>query len=203
MVSVATSYTVQRYDDFCNKLDCPKYSVLKTAKDYQIRRYQSFKWASASSDEKILDYKEASRENFMKLFRYINGSNAQQQKVKMTAPVLTHIPVTQGPFCAPNFTMHFFMPYKFQDKPPTPLEDKDDVKIVELPEMTVYVGTFGGHITMDNIQTYGAALGKALMKDGIDFDYTQLFTAGYDAPYKLFNRHNEIMFLPTNNAFKV
>ena len=75
------------------------------------------------------------------------------------------------------------------------------VKIVELPEMTVFVKSFGGWMDMEKIQQHGMELGKALQKDGVPFDDTQLFTAGYDSPFRLFGRHNEVMFLPKNNPF--
>lgn len=74
---------------------------------------------------------------------------------------------------------------------------------MDLPEMIVYVASFGGWMTQETIQEHGADLGKALQKDGISFDATQFFTAGYDAPYKLWQRHNEIMFLPKENPFRV
>jgi len=45
-------------------------------------------------------------------------------------------------------------------------------------------------------QKEAVALGDALTKDGItDFETKYYFTAGYDAPFKLFNRHNEVWFL--------
>jgi len=192
-----------KYNEHCHGLECPQYKVLNSTDDYEVRHYGSFKWATANSNESTLDYKTANRENFMKLFNYISGKkNVDKQKVEMTAPVLVHVPVTQGPFCAPDFTMHFFVPYKFQSKPPQPTADSG-VKIMELPEMVVYVASFGGWMTQEAIQEHGADLGKALQKDGIAFDDSQFFTAGYDGPYTLLKRHNEIMFLPKENPFRV
>jgi len=203
VVSMTTAYTIRRYDDHCHKLECPKYKVMNSTDAYEIRQYPSFKWATASSHQKSLDYKDANKKNFMKLFRYISGNNVEKKKIEMTAPVLVHVPVTQGPFCAPDFTMHFFVPYEFQSNPPQPVNDTDQVKIMELPEMTVFVTSFGGWMTTESIQEHATALGVALKKDGVNFDDTQLFTAGYDSPFTLFGRHNEIMFLPKNNPFKV
>lgn len=204
--SIATGYTLQnyqKYNDHCHSLECPRYTLLNKTENYEVRKYESFKWATASSHSQTLDYKQASKDNFMKLFRYISGANEQKQKVEMTAPVLIHIPVTQGPFCAPDFTMHFFVPYKFQSNPPKPLNNSDKVSIMELPEMTVFVASFGGWMDQEKIQMNGLLLGKALQEDGIAFDDSQMFTAGYDSPFRLIGRHNEIMFLPKENQFRV
>lgn len=189
------------YDDHCNGLECPKYTVINTTKSYEIRHYPSFKWATASSHGKTLDYEEASRENFMKLFRYISGNNEPKEKVEMTAPVLDIIPVTQGPFCAPDFAMHFFVPYELQSNPPKPNNDSDHVSIVQLPEMIVYVASYGGYNSQDKIQQHGKELGEALQRDGLHFDEGKILTAGYDSPFKPFFRHNEVMFLTKDNLF--
>ena len=69
--------------------------------------------------------------------------------------------------------------------------------------MTVYVASFSGWIDQEAIQEHGAQLGEALHRDGIDFDTTQFFTAGYDSPFRLLFRHNEIMFMPKENLFVV
>ena len=69
--------------------------------------------------------------------------------------------------------------------------------------MTVFVASFGGWMTQEKIQEHGVALGKALQDAGIAFDDSQMFTAGYDSPFRLLGRHNEIMFLPKENPFRV
>lgn len=46
----------------------------------------------------------------------------------MTAPVINQITITQGPFCAANFTMNFFVPYESQQAPPTPNNPDDKVE---------------------------------------------------------------------------
>ena len=47
-----------------------------------------------------------------RLFGYISGSNANQTKIPMTAPVLTGVhPATQH-FERSNYTVAFFLPYE-------------------------------------------------------------------------------------------
>jgi len=179
-----------RYDDHCNGIECPKYTVIKTTDEYELRQYPSFKWAAAVQEG--LDYSAATRKNFRKLFSYISGANEQNVKIPMTAPVLTHIQVTQGPFCAANFTMYFFVPYESQVNTPKP--NKDKVFVVTMPPMTVYVKSFGGYMSVEDIQENSQQLAKDLQKAGESFDETQLFSAGYDSPFKPIFRHNEVMF---------
>lgn len=52
--------------------------------------------------------------SFMKLFRYISGTNSKQAKIPMTAPVLTKIEPGQGPNCESTFVMSFYQPYSLQ-----------------------------------------------------------------------------------------
>lgn len=185
-------YVVKKYNDHCNGIECPKYDVTDKTDDYEVRRYPAYKWAAAR--QQGLDYSDASRANFGKLFAYIQGANEQKTKIAMTAPVLTHLTVTQGPFCAADFTMHFFVPYTFQSNPPKPNNDTNQVHIVELPEMDVYVRSYGGFSSESKVQQNALALAKSLQRDGIEFDQTQYLTANYDSPFKLFNRHNEVLF---------
>jgi len=59
----------------------------------------------------------------------------------------------------------------------------------------VYVKQFGGFAKKAVWLENALALGDSLTKDGKKFQKDHFFSAGYDSPFKLFNRHNEIWFL--------
>lgn len=63
------------------------------------------------------------------------------------------------------------------------------------PESTVYVRSYGGFSNEDKLRENAVALVTALQKKGIKFDPKHYFAAGYDSPYRLLNRHNEVMFV--------
>ena len=176
---------------YCGKLDCPDYVVLKRTEDYELRHYKPSKWAA--SEECGIDHKDAASKNFWKLFAYISGNNEKNVKIPMTKPVMTRIKVSQEPFCESKYLMHFFVPHNLQKDTPKPTSSK--VKLVEYPETFVYVRSFGGFSTSKKLQENGAKLYAALQKENIPYDDSEYLYAGYDAPYKLTNRHNEIMVL--------
>ena len=49
-----------------------------------------------------------------RLFKYISGANEDEQKIEMTAPVVTRVIAGDGPFCKSLFSVHFFVPFKWQ-----------------------------------------------------------------------------------------
>ena len=59
-----------------------------------------------------------------------------EEKIAMTAPVITMIMPGQGPACENNFTTSFFMSPKVQN-PPAPTGK--DVFLQSMPQMKVYV----------------------------------------------------------------
>jgi len=180
---------VTDHKDHCHGLDCPVYKVLNKTDDYELRMYEKSRWVATRKTG--LDYKKASSANFMKLFAYISGANEKKVKIPMTAPVITHVTVTQGPFCASDFLTHFFVPPQFQKDTPNPTDK--DVEIIDYPVTYVYVRSYGGFNNIDKVQQNGAKLAEALTNAKLSFDGEQLMTAGYDSPFRLFGRHNEIM----------
>jgi len=178
---------------FCNGLDCPKFTVITDTKDYQERAYEASKWTTTLISG--MDYQSAVSEGFMKLFEYISGNNVDKKKVAMTAPVIAKVEPGQGPACESNFTVSFMVPFADQANPPKPSDPT--VFLSELPALKAYVRSFGGFASGDDYVKEAAALSKALDKSNSTVQYASDFyyTAGYDAPFKPFNRHNEVWFI--------
>ncbi|XP_074650992.1 heme-binding protein 2-like [Tubulanus polymorphus] len=173
---------------FCNGLSCPEYDVVKKTDDYELRRYKQSKWVSTQLVG--IDYgMSAMRTMFMRLFNYIQGENVAKQKIPMTCPVTTRFIPGAGPACESNFTMSFYLPN------PASAPTNKDVFLSELPETLVYVRQFGGYIL--RFSTWVEEAHKLAAAIGNEKAYHREFfyTAGYDAPFKLFNRTNEIWFI--------
>lgn len=155
------------------------------------RRYETGKWASTVVASK--QYEKAVATGFWRLFKYISGANAEGRKVPMTAPVITRVTPAQGPFCEDNFTISFFVPFDFQAAPPAPTDEM--VEIISLPPMDVYVASFGGFATGSVYLDKAAEAVKALDGAGLTYSTDYFYTAGYDSPFRLRNRHNEVWIM--------
>ncbi|XP_023327047.1 heme-binding protein 2 [Eurytemora carolleeae] len=106
---------------------------------------------------------------FMNMFRYISGDNDREQKIEMTVPVMT----------------------KFQPKssPPTPTDPR--VRIVSIPTSSYLVKTIDAGFP-DWTEESKKFRAELTGQDGVDL--STYYTMGYDSPFKLFNRRNEVMF---------
>jgi hypothetical protein len=109
----------------------------------------------------------------------------------MTAPVATRIVPGAGPNCESTFTVSFYVPEKHQAEPPRP--KNKDVFIEEFPEMTVYSTGFGGFASEQDWLNHARDLSGKIKDKDIHQEF--YFTAGYDSPFKMFNRLNEIWFV--------
>ncbi|KAK7101866.1 hypothetical protein V1264_020182 [Littorina saxatilis] len=175
---------------FCNKLDCPEFKVVGHGTGYDIREYKASRWVSTTSIG--IDYETSQHDDFMRLFNYISGKNEKKQKIAMTAPVINRIVPGQGPACANNFTMSFFIAPK-EGQPPSPSDDK--VFLSRLPVFRAYVRSFTGFANKDKFLSEALELTDTLRNGSISYVEEYFYTAGYDSPFKLFNRHNEIWFI--------
>ncbi|KAH3828000.1 hypothetical protein DPMN_129948 [Dreissena polymorpha] len=159
--------------------------------EYEVRDYVDTDWVS--TNQLNMEYRKASTTNFMKLFRYISGQNDKKQKVAMTCPVVTRIIPGQGPACESNFTMSFFVS---PDQKPAPKPTNPEVFLHSVPKFRAYVRQFSGWAMDYPVwRDEAVKLGEALTKDGLEFVTETWWTAGYDSPFKVLNRHNEVWFL--------
>ncbi|CAL8468672.1 g8212 [Coccomyxa elongata] len=177
---------------FCHDLDCPEYTVVDKNDDYEVREYSKGKWASTHIDGYL--YSASVVQGFKRLFDYISGANEPEVKVEMTAPVVTKVEHGEGPFCKSNFTVSFFVPFADQDKTPKP--SSKNVFIQSTPSATFFVSSYGGFGVDDiTVSAKAADLAKKLQERGEKFQEGVFWTAGYDPPFRLQHRHNEIWIL--------
>jgi len=147
---------------------------------------------------------------FMELFRYIAGVNQKQEKIEMTRPVVVFHNVTKetplGNY--EDVCMCFYLPSKYQadhdhttderssrhvaEAPPQPL-DNGAVYLFTAPAHHVFVRRFGGYaLTHNHWEKEMKALEADLVYDRHRYQQAQYYTAGYNSPWKLHHRRNEV-----------
>ncbi|KAJ1153207.1 hypothetical protein NDU88_005968 [Pleurodeles waltl] len=195
LLSAASSFGTRPADanrttpQFCRSSDCPKYELVKKYDTFEERNYEFSRWVSTQVEGK--SYSHAIVEGFWRLYHYIDGKNTAGMKIPMTVPVLSRVnPV--GERFASNITMSFFVPFAV-DVPPTPVNP--EVYLSTLPAQTVYVKSFGGYAFKSDFVEKAEKLSEELNTLGKSFKHDFFMTAGYDAPFMLFNRHNEVWYI--------
>ncbi|XP_005099334.1 heme-binding protein 2 [Aplysia californica] len=178
-------------------LQKPEYELDQQAENpvnYEVRKYKATKWVCTTV--KSISRKDATSEGFGRLFKYIQGNNEEKATVEMTAPVTTTIVPGEGPNCESTFTVAFYLPSEHQVNPPKP--SSPDVFFEDRPEQTIYVRSFGGFANDEKWIAEGLALTEAI-GDESKFESSYYFTAGYDPPFKLIGRTNEVWFVKKDN----
>jgi SOUL heme-binding protein len=165
-----------------NKSETQPYTVIRKEKEFEIRFYPSATMAIISSTART--YKELGSSGFTKLAGYIFGGNKDNKRIAMTSPV--HMEIKDS-----SASMSFVMPSNYsKDNLPTP--NNAEVIIHTTPDEYVAVITFGGFTSNDNINKHITLLGDALKAHNISY-YGNFRYLGYNPPYQLFDRRNEVI----------
>ena len=161
-------------------IETPKYKVVKAYDSFEIRQYDSMILAQTVIQETSI--KKSGNTGFRKVAGYIFGGNRNNQQIAMTAPVIMEV--------GDNTKMSFVMPsqYKMED---LPQPNSSEVKLVKTAPKMFAVLTFSGFASDEKINRKKELLREALKKEQIsvkgDFSYL-----GYNAPWDLFGRRNEV-----------
>ena len=170
-------------------LEEPKYEIIKSNKDYEIRKYNN----------RLAIQTEYSYENsgFRYLFNYISGENNMSEKVSMTVPVTQSVkidmtsPVTQFNKNG-KMVMQFYLPSKFTlENAPKPTNSRVNLVTME-----------GGHFAVlkysgsSSDKNYLKKLNK--LKDLLTKDKIEMLDSGtkatFNGPFTLpILRRNEAM----------
>jgi len=182
---------------FCGRADCPRYRLMREYRGYELRCYPPQSWVTTKND--VLDSKDFGG-MFKRLIAYIKGKNSRKQRLPMKKPVgvtmkyniTDHKTKSMMSFflgeseCCPRCDCHH--------GPPKPLDPK--VFLMRTPLFCAYVRSFDGWVMSRSWSYYKQLwyLSKDLERDGKDTYYTKGLSgfAGYNPPWELFNRHNEV-----------
>jgi hypothetical protein len=157
------------------------YVVTKKYDAFEIRNYEAslFTYVKLSGNK----YRDESSKGFSILAGYIFGGNEKNEKIAMTSPVAMSL--------EDSMTMMFMVPKKFK-KETLPKPDQSEIKFQEEPKKTVAAIAFSGWANDEKIEKYKQKLKSAL--EAKEIPYTnRFFFLGYNPPYEIFNRKNEII----------
>ena len=148
---------------------------------FEIRNYEATLFTTVKLATK--KYKESSSKGFSLLAGYIFGNNERNEKIAMTSPVAMTI--------EDSVTMMFMVPKKFK-KEMLPQPNQSQIEFKEEPAKTVAAIVFDGWANDEKIEKYKEKLKAALDAEGITYT-NRFYFLGYNAPYEVFNRKNEVI----------
>ena len=181
-------------------LEEPKYTVLKTYENFEIRNYDSYLVAEVDI---VGSYNETGNEAFRILAGYIFGDNQSSMKMNMTAPVESEVypssekmNMTAPVFSNENingYTYRFVMESKYT-KETLPVPNNSKIRITEIEDRVMAVISFSGRWSQKNFKKHEQILNKDLTDKGIG-TVSEAIYARYNAPFTpWFLRRNEIMY---------
>ncbi|MEM0995623.1 MAG: heme-binding protein [Bacteroidota bacterium] len=159
------------------------YDVLMQDGEVELRYYPSVNMATFEQAGDM----ENRNGNFRVLAGYIFGGNEEERSIAMTSPVEMESK-DDG-----NVRMSFMMPTDIDmDSLPTPNDERIQLHTTE----AFYAATirFDGFADSEKIDTHAAELRDWLKNEKLKPQGNMIFL-GYDPPYKMTDRRNEVMFV--------
>ncbi|KAG1951093.1 heme-binding protein soul2 [Pimephales promelas] len=168
---------------FCHGYKCPMYTLVKEYQGFEERSYNMSYWiATDITSTGQSDIKDG----FWKLYNFNQGQNSKSKVIDMTRPVLVSVKEADG------MGERQVSISVFQSDSDIPEPTDTTIRKTVAPAGTVYVRSFGGMASdqdaLENVQQ----LKDDLRAAGKDFIENRFDAAGYDAPWDLINRHNEV-----------
>ena len=161
-------------------IETPKYKVIKTYDEVEVRLYPKMVVAKTNLADKSFD--DQGSNGFRTIAGYIFGGNEKNEKIAMTAPVVMNM--------GDSASMYFVMP-KSYDKAELPTPNSKNVQIVEVAEKTLAVISYGGFSSDEKIEKHRKQLEVILKKNKIQTKGAYMYM-GYNAPWDIINRKNEV-----------
>ncbi|EDO39271.1 predicted protein [Nematostella vectensis] len=179
--------------DFYHGSDGPEFRIIESFEGYEVRQYARSQWVSTKADPGEI------MSAFWRLYGYINGKNDQSKKMSMNLPVRVHITLNENDTDGSNVKsciMSFYISSEFLPEIPKPNDqavfiEKDNSKVV-------YVCHFPGFAKEKDWKDTRKGLRQTLDKDCKRYATFEYYSMGYDPPYKLWGRRNEMVLVASH-----
>ena len=163
-----------------DKIETPKYTVLKKYDEFEIRQYDSMIIAQTILPSS--SYDASSSMGFRRVASYIFGGNDKNESISMTAPVFMEMGV--------NTKMAFVMPKNYKLEA-LPKPDSEEVQLIVIEPKKYAVIKFSGFASDEKIKEKSQELQNLISREKLtkvgSFQYL-----GYNPPWKVIGRKNEI-----------
>jgi len=163
-----------------DKIETPKYTVLKKYDEFEIRQYDTMIIAQTILPSS--SYDASSSMGFRRVASYIFGGNDKNESISMTSPVFMEM--------GENTKMAFVMPknYKLEALPkPNSL----DVQLIVIEPKKYAVIKFSGYASDEKIKEKSQELQNLISREKLTKVGTFQYL-GYNPPWKVIGRKNEI-----------
>ncbi len=162
-------------------VETPQYKLVEKDGAFEIRDYPAMVLVSTG----MANANPNEGTSFMRLFRYISGDNANEQKISMTTPVLTS--QDDG-----GRQMSFVVPQEIAEKG-APYANSTQVRLDTLAAGRFAAYRFSGAWDVEKFETAKAELMAWLEQQKLFAQYEPMI-ANYDPPYTpSFLKRNEIL----------
>jgi hypothetical protein len=166
-----------------------EYEVVQEIGPVEIRRYPSMTLATV--------YSASDNEAFGILFDYISGNNEPNQRIAMTAPVISKRPAgakiaMTAPVISGPGSFSFVLPSTYNVQT-APRPRNPEIKLEQVPARSLAVVKFGGRAHEHDISEEERILSETLIKNKI-LSKGSPFLMRYNSPFTPgFLRHNELV----------
>ncbi|ROL49573.1 Heme-binding protein 2 [Anabarilius grahami] len=168
---------------FCRGYECPVYTLVQENQGFEERNYDMSYWITtdvASTSQSDI------KEGFWKLYYFNQGQNSANKEIAMTRPVLVSVKEADGT----GERQVSISVYQSDTDVPEP--NDTTIRKTVIPAGIVYVRSFGGMASDEDALENVQQLREDLRAAGKEFIENRFDAAGYDAPWDLINRHNEV-----------
>ena len=164
-------------------IETPNYKLIKMVGEVEIREYPQLILAQTKLGSSRFD--SNGNKGFGVVANYIFGGNEHKQKIAMTSPVIMNMSDKEA-------SMSFVMPSQYQ-LAELPAPNSAAVSLVIQDSMRLAVLRFGGFSSDEKIAKHAQILTQVLKENNIRIKGRLLFM-GYNAPWDVINRRNEVAF---------